>query len=35
VFFGYGPAGALGGEVSGTPATRAPHVVTVVSLGRP
>ena len=34
LFLGYGPAGTLNSDVTGTPATRAPHVVTVVSLGR-
>src|SRR5439155_720437 len=29
-----GPGGTLNSDVTGTPATRAPHVVTVVSLGR-
>src|SRR5207249_4025058 len=33
LFLGYGPAGTLNSDVTGTPATRAPHVVTVVSLG--
>ena len=32
--FAYGPAGTLNGGVTGTLATRAAHVVTVVSLGR-
>ena len=34
VFLGYGPTGTLNSHVTGTSATRAPHVVTVVSLGR-
>ena len=34
VFLGYGATGTLNGSVTGTPATRASHVVTVVSVGR-
>ena len=35
LFLGLGSAGALGAEVTGSPTTRAQHVITVVSVTRP